>query len=106
MELITPTKTSDPSVGVLQWIQYQLDNCANVDEVIKTDAVLRIESNGTPLHYLVADADGKTATIEFLHGKMVVHAGNDLPFPVLTKTPITNLLKLKNIFFGIGMKQH
>jgi choloylglycine hydrolase len=39
------------------------------------------------LHYLIADASGKAATIEFFHGKMVVHKGKDLPFPVLTNSP-------------------
>lgn len=73
-----------PAIGVLQWIQYQLDNCATIDEVIATDKTIRIISKGTPLHYLVADANGNAATIEFLNGKMVVHKGSDLPMPVLT----------------------
>src|SRR5678809_1302493 len=46
-----PKKDQRPSVGVLQWIQYQLDDCETVKEVIKTDAVLRINGDGTPLHY-------------------------------------------------------
>ncbi len=79
------TKDDRAAVGVLQWIQYQLDNCASVDEVIATDKVLRIsKETGTPLHYLIADASGNAATIEFLDGKIKVHKGGDLPFPVLT----------------------
>jgi len=39
-------------MNVLQWIQYQLDNCASTKEVIATDEKLRITINGTPLHYL------------------------------------------------------
>jgi choloylglycine hydrolase len=80
-----PDADQRPAVGVLQWIQYQLDNCSTVDELIATDNKLRIASKGTtPLHYLVADATGNVATIEFLDGKMKVHKGSDLPFPVLT----------------------
>lgn len=80
-----PDADDRPAVGVLQWIQYQLDNCSTVDELIATDKTLRIASKGTtPLHYLVADAAGNAATIEFLNGKMTVHKGTDLPFPVLT----------------------
>jgi len=79
-----PTPDDRPAIGVLQWIQYQLDNSATVKEVIETDKVLRITSRGTPLHYLIADAGGNSATIEFLDGKMVVHQGSDLPLPVLT----------------------
>ena len=81
---IYPQPDERPSIGVLQWIQYQLDNHVSVDEVIKSDAKLRITSKGTPLHYLVADADGHTATIEFLNGKLEVHRGEELPLPVLT----------------------
>ena len=32
----------------------------------------------------MADANGKAATIEILNGKMIVHKGSDLSFPVLT----------------------
>lgn len=79
-----PAADKRPSIGVLQWIQYQLDNCTTIEEVIATDPKLRITSNGTPLHYLIADAKGHAATIEFLDGKMVVHKGDQLPFTVLT----------------------
>lgn len=80
-----PANDNRPAIGVLQWIQYQLDNCTTIDEIIVTDQQLRISPTGTtPLHYLVADANGKAATIEFLNGKMVVHKGSYLSFPVLT----------------------
>jgi len=80
-------KTDDrPTLNVLQWIQYQLDNCATIDEVLATDKLIRIGADNPPLHYLVADAAGNAATIEFLNGKTVVHKGNNLPLPVLTNT--------------------
>jgi penicillin V acylase-like amidase (Ntn superfamily) len=82
-----PAADNRPAVGVLQWIQYQLDNCATIEEIIATDKKLRIASVGTaPLHYLVADANGHAATIEFLEGKMTVHKGNDLSLAVLTNS--------------------
>jgi choloylglycine hydrolase len=81
-----PKADDRPTLNVLQWIQYQLDNFATIDEVIESDKLLRIGGENPPLHYLVADASGKAATIEFLEGKMVVHKGNDLPIPVLTNT--------------------
>src|SRR5262245_10282323 len=61
-----PKPDDRPAVNVLQWIQYQLDKSATVDEVIATDKMLRITSHDTPLHYLIADAKGNAATIEFL----------------------------------------
>src|SRR6185436_5175860 len=42
-----PQKDQRPSVDVLQWIQYELDNSATVEQVIKTDATLRIKGDGT-----------------------------------------------------------
>jgi penicillin V acylase-like amidase (Ntn superfamily) len=85
-ETVYPAADQRPSVGVLQWLQYQLDNCATIDEVIATDKVIRIGQGATPLHYLIADANGKAATIEFLNGKMTVHKGSDLTVPVLTNS--------------------
>ena len=79
-----PAADNRPALGVLQWLQYQLDNAATVAEVINSDTKIRIDENDTPLHYLVADASGYVATIEFLNGKMTVHKEKELPFPVLT----------------------
>ncbi len=88
-----PEPDSRPPLGVLQWIQYQLDKSSTVDEVIATDRILRITSKGTPLHYLIADAGGNVATIEFLKGKMVFHKGKELPFPVLTNNTYDESIK-------------
>jgi penicillin V acylase-like amidase (Ntn superfamily) len=72
-----------PIVNELQWIQYQLDNCSTVQEVINTDAFLRIGQTHEILHYLICDAQGNTAVIELIGGKMLVYKGDDLPVPVL-----------------------
>jgi penicillin V acylase-like amidase (Ntn superfamily) len=82
-----PKPDKRPSLNVLQWIQYQLDNCATVKEVLATNKKVRISPQvNPPIHYLVADASGQAATIEFLDGKMVVHKGDDLPLPALANT--------------------
>src|SRR5688572_5946853 len=89
-----PANDERPAIGVLQWIQYQLDNCTTIDEIIATDKKLRISPTGTtPLHYLVADANGHVATIEFLGGKMVVHKDDSLPFTVLTNNTYDESVK-------------
>lgn len=73
------------ALPTLQWIQYQLDNCATVKDVLLTDRLVRIAFNGSAkIHFLVADATGDVATVEFLHGLMVAHRGNHLEYPVLT----------------------
>lgn len=82
-----PEPDDRPAVTTLQWIQYQLDNSTTVADVIGSDVRVRIASRGgVSLHYLVADANGEVATIEFLDGKLVAHTGDDLPYPVLTNS--------------------
>lgn len=78
-----PKVDSRPAVDVLEWIQYQLDNSATVEEVIKNSEKIRINSRVT-LHYLVNDRAGNTTTIEFLDGNLVAHRGATLPVSTLT----------------------
>ena len=59
-----PKPDSRPVIGVLEWIQYQLDISGNVREVIKNTEAVRIASS-VKLHYLVNDKAGNSATVEF-----------------------------------------
>lgn len=97
---VYPASDTRPAVGVLQWIQYQLDNAATTAEVIASDIRIRISEKGTPIHYLVADASGNVAAIEFLGGKMVVHNGASLPFPVLTNDTYASSVKTAKPLLG------
>ncbi len=97
-----PTPDSRPSIPELSWIQYQLDNCATVEEVIQTDARLRIATSSAPLHFLVCDASGDVAVIEFLSGRMVVHRGENLPVPALTNTTYEDSLNYLRQHVGFG----
>jgi len=84
-ETTYPEADERPAVGELQWIQYQLDTAATVEEVLASDETVRISFNAfTPLHYLVADATGDCAVVEFIDGEMVVHRGDELPIAALT----------------------
>ena len=77
-----PARDSRSPLTVLEWIQYQLDTAASVADVVASDARVRIQGR-TPLHYLVSDRTGGTATIEFLDGKLVAHTGIDIPYTAL-----------------------
>jgi penicillin V acylase-like amidase (Ntn superfamily) len=80
-----PAHDDRGALPTLQWIQYQLDKSATVQDVIDSDRAVRIASAGSAkIHFLVADASGAVATVEFLNGNLVAHRGNDLPHPVLT----------------------
>jgi penicillin V acylase-like amidase (Ntn superfamily) len=78
-----PAADGRPAVATLQFIQYLLDRAGTLDEALQAAAEVRIAGR-TPLHFLVADARGRTATVEFLDGRLVVHEGQRLPVRVLT----------------------
>jgi len=97
-----PAPDERPALGGLSWIQYQLDNCATVEEVIQTDQTVRISPNSSPLHFLVCDALGNAAAIEFLDGRMVASRGESLPVPVLTNSRYDESVQNLRQYQGFG----
>ncbi|HEX8618192.1 MAG TPA: linear amide C-N hydrolase [Thermoanaerobaculia bacterium] len=87
-----PAADKRAPLGSLEWVQYQLDTAASVSEVLDNAKKVRIADGRAPLHYLVADASGDVASIEFLGGKLVVHRGDSLPVPVLANDPYAESL--------------
>jgi penicillin V acylase-like amidase (Ntn superfamily) len=83
-ETKNPSPDERPPLASSFWAQYQLDNFSTVEEVIVSDAQVRIAD--TVDHYLVCDGKGDCATIEFLEGEMTVHTGKTLPVNVLTNS--------------------
>ena len=90
-----------PALRVLEWIQYQLDNYATVDELLAHANETRI-SGGTPLHYLISDSAGDAATIEYLGGQLVVHTGDALPSANLTNDRYDASIQYLGRFAGFG----
>jgi len=76
-----PREDARPPLDSGEWVQYILDTCATVADVVATDSEVRII---TVDHYLVADRDGNAVVIEFLDGRMVSHAAPDVPVAALT----------------------
>ena len=105
-----PFSDSLPTILAHQWIQYQLDMFANVEELIDGLPKINVQpvSTFTPVswanyHAFVADRSGDFAIIEFLDSSIVVHRGDDAPVPVLCNSPYKQELKrLKSYegFFG------
>jgi choloylglycine hydrolase len=79
-----PHPDERPPLVTPLWMQYQLDNHATIEEVIASDADVRI--TGGVDHYLVCDGSGACATIEFLEGRMVTHSGDSLPVSALANS--------------------
>lgn len=71
------------AINELQWIQFQLDNYTNIEEVINSNTYLRITPVNQQLHYFICDKEGNRAVIEYIGNKMVVYQDDKLPISVL-----------------------
>ncbi|HEX8719947.1 MAG TPA: linear amide C-N hydrolase [Pyrinomonadaceae bacterium] len=101
-ETTYPAADGRGAVNPLEWIQYQLDNFGGVGEVLRAAPSLRVSSSIAKVHYLVGDREGAAAAVEFLGGRLVVHAGPRLPVAALTNdTYARSLLSLKK-YAGFG----
>jgi len=83
---IYPFKDDRCAIGSCQWIQFQLDNYSTVEEIIKSDELIRIVDATSKFHFLVCDRFGNAAVIEFIDGKMVYYTGKDLPNEALANS--------------------
>jgi choloylglycine hydrolase len=82
-----PGPDERPPLSEASLVQYVLDTCGSVQEVIDAVSLLRLFQNECASHYLVADDSGECATIEFLDGRFVFHAGESLPVKALANAP-------------------
>lgn len=80
-------------IGVMQWVQYYLDNYATVAEAVEAQATwaFQIEPlilpNGFPtlVHVSLSDKSGDSAVVEFIGGKARIY--HDRKFTVMTNEP-------------------
>ena len=96
-----PAADERPSVGILGWIQYQLDLSATIDDVLQRSATTRV-TGGKGLHYLVSDRTGRAITIEYLGGKVVAHHDGTLPVAVLTNNTYDDSMSYLRTITGFG----
>lgn len=81
-----PPADARPEVNGLGWVQYNLDRHASVAELLANAEAVRPTSRTGPHHYLVADATGDAAAIEFLEGKLVAYRGEAMSVRALTNS--------------------
>ncbi len=93
-----------PAINLVQWMQYHLDTCATVEEVIQRSRDVRIErpTVNAAIHYLVADATGAAATFEMIRGRLVVHAGQRLPLRALANSSYRESLEFAHSLRHFG----
>lgn len=85
-----PRDSGRPGVHGGLWLQYLLDNAADVKEALalqETIQVVKAEANGhkTNVHLAIEDASGDSAIIEFIDGKPVIHHGPE--YRIMTNDP-------------------
>jgi penicillin V acylase-like amidase (Ntn superfamily) len=91
-----PDPDSRYVVNTLQWMQYQLDNCATIADVIATDKVIRIDKSEYHSHFFICDSTGNCVVMEWLKGKLVAHAYNDVPIKVLANSTYDYCIEHRN----------
>ena len=89
-----------PRLFQMQWIQYHLDSFRTVEEVVRSASL--VVPNGWPWHFFVADRTGNCATIEYIDGELVVHAGESMPITALCNGSYEAELKTLRQYRGFG----
>lgn len=87
---------ADSRYGMMevQWLQYNLDSFATVNEVLAAKASIRISRESfSKVHFLLTDKSGKTAIIEFIEGKMKIYKGKRLPVKAITNNSYKDSLR-------------
>lgn len=102
------TKYSAPEnksvLNELQWVQYMLDNCSTVDEMIEECKQISIKPVFGKLHYFAADQEGRAALIEFIDGKIQIYNNENLPLEGITNDTYTKSLDYYNRVHKIKKK--
>jgi len=78
-----PKDKNLPAIDTQEWIQYELDTSATVEEAIANARKVRIDSE-VKVHFLIGDKFGHAAAIEFVHGALAAHTGKELAVQALT----------------------
>jgi penicillin V acylase-like amidase (Ntn superfamily) len=94
-----PSVDSRPSISVDQYVQYLLDNFSTVDEIIASDANVRIRPTPdyfTKIHFFAVDSSGNSIVVEFLNGEMVYHTKNTMPVKAITNNTYENSISYIN----------
>ena len=81
------------AIGIMQWVQYYLDNYATVAEAVEAQKSFEFQieplilPNGYPtlVHISLSDKSGDSAVIEYINGKAQIY--HDKRFTVMTNEP-------------------
>jgi penicillin V acylase-like amidase (Ntn superfamily) len=89
-----------PRMFMAQWIQYLLDTCQSVADVLAT--IDRVALDGWEWHFFVADRAGHYAAIDFFEGQPHSYIDTAMPIPVLCNTCYPDEIAKLAVFEGFG----
>ena len=95
-----PSDPAKPKLFMCLWMQYLLDNFETVAQVVESAAAVAVDGWGW--HFFAADKTGNTASLEFLNGALVVHAGETIPVPVLGNSRYEEEMTRLALYSGFG----
>jgi penicillin V acylase-like amidase (Ntn superfamily) len=90
------------AVPELGWIQFMLDNCSTIDEVIEFDKQIRISNTSLAgIHFIMIDSLGNSAIFEMIDGKTLITKGKEFQPEVIENQIYSESLKyMKNFQLG------
>ncbi|MBD3858022.1 MAG: linear amide C-N hydrolase [Acidobacteria bacterium] len=89
-EIVSPAPDERPPLQDGLWIQYMLDTCETVEEVLEAAKLFRIL---TIDHYHIADRFGNSAAFECLRGEEIFYQGEEFPVSVLTNSTYSDSIR-------------
>jgi len=90
------------TLNEFEWIQYHLSLCSTTEEVIQSAKHIAPVKWFIALHYMVTDASGHTAFIEWINGELQVYTYEKLPYSVQVNNSYSNSLKYLGFHKGFG----
>jgi penicillin V acylase-like amidase (Ntn superfamily) len=98
-----PNDPQRPHMFMAQWIQYLLDTCESVADVLAD--LNRVVLDGWEWHFFVADRAGHHAAIDFSKGQLHSYADTAMPIPVLCNACYRDEIAKLGRYEGFGGQQ-
>ncbi len=95
-----PIVPQRPRMFMAQWVQYLLDTCQSVADVLAI--IDRVVLDGWEWHFFVADQAGHYAAIDFYDGQAHSYTDAAMPIPILCNTCYPNEIAKLTVYKGFG----
>lgn len=92
-----PQNETKQRIDNMQWIQYHLDNSADINEVIKNDSFIQISpTSASAVHCFITDKNGESLIFESVNGVTHHYRTDHSNYPFLTNDPYDKSVRMIN----------